>query len=146
MKRALEYVPFRLLGALIMAASIDSASYVSGIPGGWYPVGIFTEPKEKVAREGPIFSAEGEVVENRCYFVRVPGEGVLYFDPQNPDTTACVHPQDAAADVSPGAVPGRGAPENCQRDPLGRLWCSPVGGLLRPGELQEAYEARYLPH
>ena len=87
-------------------------------------------------------------MENRCYFVRVPGEGVLYYDPQNPDTTACVHPQGAAADVSPAllAVPGRGAPENCPRDPLGRLWCSPVGGQLRPGDLKEAYEARYLPY
>ena len=40
-------------------------------------------------------------MENRCYFVRVPGKGVLYFAPQNPDTTACVHAQGAAADVSP---------------------------------------------
>jgi hypothetical protein len=86
-------------------------------------------------------------VENRCYFVRVPGKGVLYFAPQNPDTTACVHARGAAADVSPDAVPGRGAPENCQRDPLlGRLWCSPVDGQLRQEDLKEAYEARYLPH
>jgi hypothetical protein len=49
-------------------------------------------------------------VENRCYFVRVPGKGVLYFAPQNPDTNACVHAQGAAADVSPDAVPGRGRP------------------------------------
>jgi hypothetical protein len=85
-------------------------------------------------------------VEKRCYFVRVPGKGVLYFAPQNPDTTACVHAQGAAADVSPDAVPGRGAPEICQRHPLGRLWCSPVGGQLRQEDLKEAYEARYLPH
>ena len=53
---------------------------------------------------------------NHCYFVRVPGEGilyegVLYFDPQNPDTTACVHPQGAAADISPDARSGTSA--NC---------------------------------
>ena len=110
MKRALEYGAFLLIGALIMAAAIASASYVTGIPGGWRPVGIFTEPDEKLAGEGPIFTAEGDVVENRCYFVRVPGEGLLYFDPQNPNTTACVHPQGAAADISPDAVPGRGRP------------------------------------
>jgi hypothetical protein len=100
------------------------------------------------AGEGPIFTAEGDVVENRCYFVRVPGEGLLYYDPQNTDTIACVHPQGAAAEVSPAplAVPGRGATENCQRDLLDRLWCSPGGGLLRQGDLKEAYEARYLPH
>ena len=57
-----------------------------------------------------MFAAEGDVVENRCYFVRVPGKGVLYFAPQNPDTNACVHAQGAAADVSPDAVPGRGRP------------------------------------
>jgi hypothetical protein len=34
MKRALEYVPFLLIGALIMAASLASASYVTGVPGG----------------------------------------------------------------------------------------------------------------
>jgi hypothetical protein len=119
MKRALEYVAFLLIGTLIMAASIASASYVTGIPGGWYPVGTFTETDEKVAGEGPIFTAEGVVVENRCYFVRVPGEGVLYYDPQDSDTTACVHARGAAADLSPDAVPGRGA-ENCQRDPLDR--------------------------
>jgi len=86
-------------------------------------------------------------VENRCYFVRVPGKGVLYFAPQNPDTTACVHAQGAAADVSPRTpCPVGGVPENCQRDPLGRLWCSPVGGQLRQEDLKEAYEARYLPH
>jgi hypothetical protein len=34
MKRALEYAAFLLVGALIMAASIASASYVTGIPGG----------------------------------------------------------------------------------------------------------------
>ena len=49
-------------------------------------------------------------MENRCYFVRVPGKGVLYLAPQNPDTNACVHAQGAAADVSPDAVPGRGGP------------------------------------
>jgi len=34
MKRALEYAAFLLVGALIMAALIASASYVTGIPGG----------------------------------------------------------------------------------------------------------------
>jgi len=34
MKRALEYVVFLLVGVLIMAASIASASYVTGISGG----------------------------------------------------------------------------------------------------------------
>jgi hypothetical protein len=33
MKRALEYSALLLIGALIMAASIASASYVTGIPG-----------------------------------------------------------------------------------------------------------------
>ena len=86
-------------------------------------------------------------MENRCYFVRVPGKGVLYFAPQNPDTIACVHAQGAAGRRRLAGRRARsGAPENCQRDPLGRLWCSPVGGQLRQEDLKEAYEARYLPH
>jgi hypothetical protein len=84
MKRWIEYAGFLLLGALIMVASIASASYVTGIPGGWRPIGIFTEPDETPAGQGQIFTAEGDVVENRCYFVRVPDEGALYFDPENP--------------------------------------------------------------
>jgi hypothetical protein len=131
MKRWIEYVAFLLLGA-----SIASAAYVSGIPGGWYPVGIFTAPEVKAAGEGPIFTAEGEVVDNRCYFVRVPGEGNLYFDPQNPQTPA---------EVSSDAVLGRATSENCQRDPVGRLWCSPSRGTLGTEELKEVYESRYLP-
>ena len=145
MKRWIEYVAFFLLGALIMAASIASASYVSGIPGGWYPVGIFTEPDETPAGQGRIFTAEGDVVENRCYFVRVPGEGPLYFDPRSPETTVCVHPQGTSAEVSPDARPGQATPDNCQRDPTGSLWCSPSRGTLRTEVLEEAYENRYLP-
>ena len=145
-KRSMEYVAFFLLGALVMAASIASASYVSGVPGGWYPVGIFTEPDETPAGEGKIFTSAGDVVENRCYFVRVPDEGVLYYDPRNPNTTACVHPQGASAEVSSDAVPGHGMPENCQRDPIDTLWCSPSRSVLSEGVLKDAYEARYLPH
>jgi len=128
-----------------MAASIASASYVSGLPGGWYPVGIFTEPDETPAGQRQIFTAEGDLVENRCYFVRVPDEGVLYFDPENPDTTACVHPRGAPAEVTSDAVPGRGVTDNCQRDPIGRLWCSPSRDTLSTEVLKKAYESRYLP-
>jgi hypothetical protein len=45
MKRALEYTAFLLIVALIMPASLASASYVTRIPGGWRPLGIFTEPE-----------------------------------------------------------------------------------------------------
>ena len=145
MKRWIEYIAFFLLGALIMAASIASASYVSGVPGGWYPVGIFTEPDEKPAGEGPIFTADGDVIENRCYFVQGPSEGVLYYDPRNPDATACVHPRGAPAEVSPAAATGVATPENCGRDPVGRLWCSPSRGTLSDEALEAAYEGRYLP-
>ena len=85
------------------------------------------------------------MVENRCYFVRVPGEGILYFDPRNPDTTACVHPRDEPGEVSPDAVPGRAAPDNCQRDQAGRLWCSPDRGALSADVVAKAYEAGVLP-
>jgi hypothetical protein len=146
MRRAIEYLGFFLLGALVMVAAFASASYVSGVPGGWYPVGIFTEPDETPAGKGPIFTAEGDVVENRCYFVRVPGEGPLYYDPQDPYKIACVHPRGAPAEVSSGAGPGRGMPENCQRDPVGRVWCSPSPGALEERVLKEAYDSRYLPH
>ena len=129
MKRWIEYAAFLLLGALITAASIASASYVTGIPGGWRPLGIFTEPDEKVAGEGPIFTAEGDVVENRCYFVRVPGEGILYSTPstptQPPASIRGAHPQRS----HPMPCPVEGS--NCQRDPLGRLWCSPSRDTLR---------------
>jgi hypothetical protein len=145
MKRALEYGAFLLIGALIMAASLASTSYVAGLPGGWYPVGIYTEPDETPAGQGQIFTAEGDVVENRCYFVRVPDEGVLYFDPQNPDKTACVHPRGAPAEVTSDAVPGRAVAENSQRDPIGRLWRSPSGGTLSTEVQKKAYESRYLP-
>jgi hypothetical protein len=146
MKRYLEYLGFFLLGALVMAASIASASYVTGVPGGWYPIGIFTQPDEKAAGEGPIFTAAGDVVETRCYFVQVPGEGALYYDPHDPETTVCIHPQGAPAEVSSGAVSGQGMPENCQRDPDSRLWCSPSRGALSAGVLKKAYVSRYLPH
>jgi hypothetical protein len=145
MKRWIEYAGFLLLGALIMVASIASASYVTGIPGGWRPIGIFTEPDETPAGQGQIFTAEGDVVENRCYFVRVPDEGALYFDPENPDTTACVHPRGAPAEVASDAVPGRGLSDNCQRDPIGRLWCSSSRDSLGTEVLKKAYESRYLP-
>jgi hypothetical protein len=74
MKRALEYAAFLLLGALITAALIASASYVTGVPGGWHPIGIVTKPKEMPAGVGPIFTAAGDAVENRCRIVAYLGE------------------------------------------------------------------------
>ena len=144
MKRWIEYAAFLLLGALITAASIASASYVTGIPGGWRPLGIFTEPDEKLAGAGQIFTAQGDVVENRCYFVRVPGEGILYFDPHNPDTTACIHPQGAPAEVTSDAVPGRGRLIIASVTPRQAMVLA-VSRHASTEVLKKAYESRYLP-
>jgi len=87
-KRYATYAGFLLLGAVVTFAGYESARLTEEMGNARTGERGF-EVQE--AGAGPIYTAHGDVVEGRCSFVRAPG-GLFYFDPENPETTACVHP------------------------------------------------------
>ena len=141
-KRYARYAGFLLLGAAVVFAEYESVQFTQGI--GDSRTGDRNVDVQS-AGAGPIYAPNGDVVENRCSLVRAPG-GLFYFDPENPGTTACIHPPDEDGYVGPLAT-GTALPALCRRTPDRTVWCVERAGAESPEPvaITKAYEAGYLP-